>query len=174
METFSALLAICAGNSHRSPVNSSHKGQWRGALMFSLICAWINGWVKNRKAGDLRRHRAHYDVSVMKMWLHSGSSMARYHQFDDIVRWTKEYREILRDPNEVIVFDVVAGDFNMCNMSPGNVDLIPGILWRYELHYRKQLVVLGWIWQPWRSQAEMACMHKLSFSQRWKGRSPAG
>ena len=50
---------------HRSPVNSPHKGQWRGALMFSLICAWINGWVNNRKAGDLRRYRAHYDVTVM-------------------------------------------------------------------------------------------------------------
>ena len=50
---------------HRSPVNSLHKGQWRGALMFSLICAWIIGWVNNRKAGDLRRHRAHYDVTVM-------------------------------------------------------------------------------------------------------------
>ena len=34
--------------------------------MFSLICAWINGWVNNRKAGDLRRHRAHYDVIVME------------------------------------------------------------------------------------------------------------
>ena len=50
---------------HRSPVNSPHKGQWRGALMFSLICAWINGWVNNREAGDLRRHRAHCDVTVM-------------------------------------------------------------------------------------------------------------
>ena len=30
---------------HRSPVKSPHKGQWRGALMFSLICAWINGSV---------------------------------------------------------------------------------------------------------------------------------
>ena len=37
---------------HRSPVNSPHKGQWRGALMFSLICVWINGWVNNREAGD--------------------------------------------------------------------------------------------------------------------------
>ena len=36
METFSALLAICAGN-------SPHKDHWRGALMFSLMCAWING-----------------------------------------------------------------------------------------------------------------------------------
>ena len=51
----------------RSPVNSPHKGQWRGALMFSLIWVWINGWVNNREAGDLRRHRAHYDVIVMNM-----------------------------------------------------------------------------------------------------------
>ena len=50
---------------HRSPVNSPHKGQWRGALTFSLICTWINGWVNNRKAGNLRRHRAHYDVTIM-------------------------------------------------------------------------------------------------------------
>ena len=50
---------------HRSPVNSPHKGQWRGALMFSLICVWINGWVNNREAGDLKLYRAYYDVIVM-------------------------------------------------------------------------------------------------------------
>ena len=50
---------------HRSAVNSPHKGQWRGALMFSLICAWINDWVNNHEAGDLRRLSAHYDVIVM-------------------------------------------------------------------------------------------------------------
>ena len=50
---------------HPSPVNSHHKGQWLGALMFSLICTWINAWVNNHKAGDLRCHRAHYDVIVM-------------------------------------------------------------------------------------------------------------
>ena len=50
---------------HRSPVNSPHKGHWRGALMFSLICTRINGWVNNGNAGDLRRIRAHYDVTVM-------------------------------------------------------------------------------------------------------------
>ena len=36
---------------HRSPVNSPHKGQWRGALMFSLICVWVYHWVNNREAG---------------------------------------------------------------------------------------------------------------------------
>ena len=50
---------------HRSPVNSPQKGQWRGPLMFSLICAWIDGWVNNGEAGDLRRYRAYYDVIVM-------------------------------------------------------------------------------------------------------------
>ena len=59
METFSALLVICTGNS------PAHIGQWRGSLMFSLICAWINRWVNNGYAGDLRRYRAHYDVIVM-------------------------------------------------------------------------------------------------------------
>ena len=46
------------------PVDFPHKGQWREALMFSLICAWTNGWANNRYAGDLS-HRAHYNVIVM-------------------------------------------------------------------------------------------------------------
>ena len=66
METFSTLLALCVGN---SPVNSPHKGPWRGALMFSLICAWRNSWVNNFEAGDLRHHHAHYDVGVMRSYL---------------------------------------------------------------------------------------------------------
>ena len=50
---------------HRSPVNSRHKGKWRGALMFSLIWVWISSWINNREAGDFKRYRAHYDVIVM-------------------------------------------------------------------------------------------------------------
>ena len=65
MEAFSALLAICAGYSP-VPVNSPHRGQRRGALMFSLICVWINDWANNNEAGDLIRYRAHYDVIVMQ------------------------------------------------------------------------------------------------------------
>ena len=51
---------------HRSLVNSLHKSQWRGTLMFSLICAWINIWINNHETGDLIRQRAHYDVTVMR------------------------------------------------------------------------------------------------------------
>ena len=65
METFSTLLVVCAGI---SPVTGEFpsQSQWRGALMFSLICVWTNGWANNRDAGDLRRHRAHYDVTVVE------------------------------------------------------------------------------------------------------------
>ena len=47
---------------HWSPVNSPHKGEWRKALMFSLMCAWMNSWVNNGEAGDLRCHCTHYDI----------------------------------------------------------------------------------------------------------------
>ena len=56
------------GEFTRSAVNSPHKSQWHGALMFSLIWAWISGWENNREAGDLRRYHAHYDVIVMCMY----------------------------------------------------------------------------------------------------------
>ena len=54
---------------HRSPVNSPHKGLWRGTFMFSLISVWTNGWVNNRDAGDLRRYRDRFDVTVMYLWI---------------------------------------------------------------------------------------------------------
>ena len=95
METLATLLALCGGkplvtvgipsqcgsgkhhcnlddvikwehfSRYWSPVNSPHKCQWCGALMFALICAWINGWANNRDIADLRCHHAHYDVTVM-------------------------------------------------------------------------------------------------------------
>ena len=61
METFSALLAICEGNPGefltQRPVTRSFD------VFFDLRV--INGWVNNGEAGDLRRYRAHYDVTVM-------------------------------------------------------------------------------------------------------------
>ena len=73
---------------HQSLVNSPHKGQWRGALMFSLICARINAWVNNRKAGDSRRHLTHYDVIVMSHVLTAGQSW-------DNFSWNCTFRRIL-------------------------------------------------------------------------------
>ena len=47
---------------------TDHKGQWCGSAMFSLIRAWTHIWANNRDAGDLRRHRAHYDVTLMQVY----------------------------------------------------------------------------------------------------------
>ena len=63
MDTFSRLLAICAGNSPVTCEFTAHRPVMRS---FDVWCAWINGWVNTRDAGDLRRHRPHYDVTVMQ------------------------------------------------------------------------------------------------------------
>ena len=59
------MMTSSNGNIHRSPVYSLHKGQWRRALMFPFSFAWLNGWANDIEAGDLRHHRAHYDVTVV-------------------------------------------------------------------------------------------------------------
>ena len=50
---------------YKSNITNKDKDEWRGDWMFSLICAWINAWVNNGEAGDLRRYRARYDVIAM-------------------------------------------------------------------------------------------------------------
>ena len=51
---------------NRSIVDSPHKGQWCGALMFSVMPAWPKEWTNNRDASDLRRHHGRCDVTVMQ------------------------------------------------------------------------------------------------------------
>ena len=64
MDTLSALLAICAGN---SPVTDEFPAKrsemWSFDIFFDLRPK--NGWVNNREAGDLRCHLAQYDIIVM-------------------------------------------------------------------------------------------------------------
>ena len=74
---------------HRWPVNSRHKGQWRGALMFSLICAWINGGVNNREAGDLRRH-----TPSCSLWRHRNDYMKYMYP---LINWVEVF---LQNQNE--------------------------------------------------------------------------
>ena len=58
----------------RSPVNYPHKGQWRGALVFPLICTWTNSWANIGDACDLRRNRIHYDViNCNEVWYKQGN-----------------------------------------------------------------------------------------------------
>ena len=64
MKTFSSLLALCDGN---PPVTGGFPSQKPVTRIYDvpLICAWANGWAKTRDSGDLKRHRAHYDVTLM-------------------------------------------------------------------------------------------------------------
>ena len=87
---------------HRSPVNSPHKGQWRRALMFSLICIWINGWVNNREAGDLRRHRAHFDVTVMMMDIQHCNN-ARFVSINGRILISNNYINFHIDANQCVL-----------------------------------------------------------------------
>ena len=80
---------------HRSPVNSPHKGQWRRALTFSLICARTNAWVNKSEAGDLRRHRAHYDAIVM-------GNMLQYNQYRNYMYYCGCYTDEARNPQRMI------------------------------------------------------------------------
>ena len=81
---------------HQSPVNSPHKGQWRGALMFYFICAGINGWVNNGEAGDLRRHRAHFDVIIMftvnilQSIMMTSVNKTKLPHHADVIKWKKK------------------------------------------------------------------------------------
>ena len=97
---------------HRSPVNSPHKGQWRGALIFSLICTWINGWVNNWDTGDLRHHRTHYDVTVM-MYESVNCIIDLYNtegeilSFNDFLSLTSLWQlPVLQDTNTLRQYDI--------------------------------------------------------------------
>ena len=60
---------------HRSPVNSPQKGQWRGALMFSLICVWINGWVNN------------HETLSRPLWRHRNETLKASFRLQTTIRW---------------------------------------------------------------------------------------
>ena len=117
---------------HRSPVNSPHKGQWRGALMFSLICVWINGWVNNGEAGDLRRHRGHYDVNVMKSYIH--------------IDWRKDYEttptEINLSPFRMLVhFDMKLTS----EWGKNGGEIFISQLWSFSCWFRNEQTFNEWI-----------------------------
>ena len=74
----------------------STNGQWRGALMSSLICTWINGWVNNGEAGDLKYHRIHHDITVR--------SFAANHQNDNY--WYNQQGKF----NQKLYFHFIVGE----------------------------------------------------------------
>ena len=103
METISASLALCAGN---SPVTGEfpHKGQWRVALKLSLICAWINDWVNNRETGDLKRHRP---IMTSLQWVNEP------HKSTAVIS-IQYIRHTLLDPVLLTIISAPAIEFRTC------------------------------------------------------------
>ena len=104
METFSTLLALCAGNSRVTREFPSQRPVTR-SFDFSLIYTWINGWGNNREVGDLRRHCAHYDVIVMciyhpQVWRHVGGSTYKIIQQSSFYITTHGLNEFMLNPGE--------------------------------------------------------------------------
>ena len=109
MKTFSSLLAL---GIHLSLVDSPHKGQWRGALMFLVfICTWTNGWENNRDTGGLRPHRAHYDLTVMG-FNHLGPESNSQH-FTDAISGAIPWKMTLKLPINFIEISYLGGESTM-------------------------------------------------------------
>ena len=128
---------------HRSPVNSPHKGQCRGAFIFSLICVWTNDWVNNREADNLKRYRTHYDVIVM-----IGDLLAIWHQATKI-SWLRRLFgvnqafsnviwHIWHDMNIVMRFERYWFQMSLCDrysVSINYVYIVPAsVITSYEIH----------------------------------------
>ena len=76
---------------YRSPVNSPHKGQWRGAFgVFFDLC--LNKRFSKQTRGDLRRHSAHCDV--IAMWLYQYIQPPKICQFDDLLMFLSVHRNL--------------------------------------------------------------------------------
>ena len=137
---------------HRSPVISLHTGQWRAALMFSLIGAWINGWVNNREAGDLGRHRAHHDVTVMYYILAcSGTS-----------------RFILRSMAAPWLYDRYCITF----CTPSYYISLFYWIWLSELSMTKQCVLVTFWSLPFYSKATDSILRLLTFQLHFQNNFP--
>ena len=104
MGTFSALLALCSGNSAVAGEFPAQRPVTRSFDVFFDLRLKKNGWVNNREAGDLRRHRSHYDVIVMrKNWISSvkpcycptrsqyPTDIFNWHELTLIPAWIKSY-----------------------------------------------------------------------------------
>ena len=125
---------------NRSRVNFLHKGQWRGAVMFSLICAWINVWVNSGGAGDLRPHRAHYDFIVMGMALFVSEAtlfLPAYHMSS----LPQMYGPIYLDANlqglKLLLANITSGQL-------GNLGAKIDISFNHKIHFMDQFTLKHW------------------------------
>ena len=151
METFSALRVICAGN---SPVPGEFPAQRPVTRSFDgfFICVWINDWVNNREAGDLRCYRAHYEVIVM--WCNINILHVSHSSHTIASSWnTMDYSVPLEGVHQFHGgFQVIFGScHDMMTSWHGHTLHVTDPLW----HFR-------WFPSPMTIDAELGCLNKRS------------
>ena len=109
---------------HRPPVDSPPKSQWRGALMLSVICTWTNGWANNRDADDFRRHRAHYDVTVILGVSYIQEQMADKKVATDLSEFKTTFERQNPDPVSQNKQQGKSEGFDSCDRSNSNLTQI--------------------------------------------------
>ena len=147
---------------HRSSVNSPHKGQWRGALMFSFICAWINGWVNNREAGDLRHHRAHYDVIVMCGYGGYEAHSSMILKFFNLSRASGELGCVITDITDTNAHSFLLWQCVENNRQPHvsirELGCVTTYIWSIQIH----MLLFGFVQSPCSSlRADIPCLPSI-------------
>ena len=120
-----------------------------GALMFSLICAPINGWVNNGEAGDLRRNHAHYDASVMIYHFFLTHSM---NQSQEWIPYTFIYKRLNFVIRQVISSTIACLADMTFMMTSSN-----GSIFRVTGHLCGEFIGPRWILRTKASDAELWC-----------------
>ena len=120
---------------HRSPVNSPHKGQWRGALMFSLICAWTDSLVNNRDTSDLRYHRTHYGNTVMLIFIRGILILVRWYIYIEIVSTGTIWKKLFRNDINLANQTVLKGDVYTKGVERAQPWLMIMIRFQYTIGY---------------------------------------
>ena len=64
-------------------------------VTFPLICVSTNGWINNRDAGDLRRHRAHYDVTVIVLRITKSCSQQAHSHHHHLPASVSDYFQLV-------------------------------------------------------------------------------
>ena len=143
MEAFSALLALGEGN---SPVTGKFSSQRPMKHIFDvlLICAWTNGWANYRDAGDLRRHRAHYDVNVMGE-RHTDAGINRVAEKDNITQQVLSWYTHRQVHDHIYVFQICDLS-SISKLMRKNRDYVYGI-WQYKVLSRKIQFQSKIIWE---------------------------
>ena len=134
---------------HRLPVNSPHKGQWRGAIIFPLNCAWTNTRANNREAGDLRRHRAHYDVTVMQT-KHNKVHTESIVQVIYYINFFASHLALGTIINQYINREIYVHIYNMNTKQPAN---IRHLTLSYTVYYTHVAAIFCW----WKQQIREPC-----------------